>query len=410
MNDVRPLAAQSHGWFGEGLGCAANETEDVAIALRASAARGAPCALIDDQQRGEAILFTEPSRIFTTHAPQRLPALLSEMRRAMADGATLVGLLSYRAGEVFDAMAARSSSLPPGATSAPLLWFATFAQQHAFATRRGGDSIALAPLRPAIGRARYEDMVRQALKHIRGGDLYQVNLTFPATIDIDDPIAFYGCVRERARAPFGAFIQTGDRHILSFSPELFFHMRHGQIEARPMKGTARRGCNATADRKNARQLSTSSKDRAENLMIVDLLRNDMSRVCVPGSVKVPRLFDLEPYPGVWQMTSTIAGRLRAGIDSLAVLEAMFPCGSITGAPKIMATRVIAELEGFDRGVYTGSIGMMSAERAAFNVAIRTADHSGGKGRIDLGAGIVADSRPRAEWMECLAKARFLLPR
>lgn len=210
-----------------------------------------------------------------------------------------------------------------------------------------------------------------------------------------------------ARAPYGAYIDMGGRQIHSFSPELFFRMEGRRIETRPMKGTRKRESGSSADLDIARSLFNSAKDRAENLMIVDLMRNDLSKICEAGSVRVPRLFALEPYPSVWQMTSTVSGRLNESLDTFDVFQALFPCGSITGAPKLMATHLIAALERFDRGLYTGAIGTMGGGNATFNVAIRTLDQVGTQGRMDVGAGIVADSRPRAEWLECLAKAAFL---
>jgi para-aminobenzoate synthetase/4-amino-4-deoxychorismate lyase len=198
---------------------------------------------------------------------------------------------------------------------------------------------------------------------------------------------------------------------LSFSPELFFALEGGRLTTRPMKGTARRAPSPEADRAAAAALAADAKNRAENLMIVDLLRNDLSRVAQPGSVAVDRLFEVETYPTIHQMTSTVSARLREEADAVDVIEALFPCGSVTGAPKIRAMEVIAEVERQPRGLYTGSIGAISADgSAAFNVAIRTLVLADGRASLGLGAGIVADSDAESEWAECLSKAAFLTQR
>ncbi|MGN7931779.1 aminodeoxychorismate synthase component I [Sphingopyxis sp. 22461] len=408
------ISARPRGWFGEPEGADNAESGTpgamrgrLADILSHASATESPFALLDDQLRGRATLFTRPVRVFTTHDASRFPAILDDMRAALASGSILAGFLSYRAGSLFDAVATGQVLLPSGVTACPLLWFAEFERQQDVFTDPADLSLRPTRFEPAIARTNYEAMVGAALEHIRRGDAYQVNLTFPATVAIGDPIAFYCAVRERSRAPYGAYIDMGARQIHSFSPELFFRMEGRLIETRPMKGTRRRGSGSAADYDNARALFASAKERAENLMIVDLMRNDISKICVPGSVRVPHLFALEPYPSVWQMTSTVSGRLKETSDAFDVLQALFPCGSITGAPKIMATHLIAALEQFDRGLYTGAIGIMGGENATFNVAIRTIDQVGTQGRVDVGAGIVADSRPHDEWLECLAKAAFL---
>ncbi len=208
----------------------------------------------------------------------------------------------------------------------------------------------------------------------------------------------------------GALIRHDGRHILCFSPERFFDLANGLVETLPMKGTAPRHPDPATDAALAAQLLADPKQRAENLMIVDLLRNDLSRICEPGSVKVPSLFTVESYPTVHQMTSRVTGRLNPGMDAIDALAALFPCGSVTGAPKIRAMQVIAEIEARERGIYTGSIGSIDPDgNARFNVAIRTIslEKDADTAVMGIGSGIVADSVPAAEWMECLDKARFL---
>jgi para-aminobenzoate synthetase/4-amino-4-deoxychorismate lyase len=224
------------------------------------------------------------------------------------------------------------------------------------------------------------------------------------------PLALYAAIRARALAGHGALLFTGAHWLLSFSPELFFTLDEGRLTARPMKGTAVRRPGRTADEAAILALREDPKQRAENLMIVDLLRNDLSRVSKPGSVRVPRLFEIETYPTVHQMTSTIIAALEDGLGPVDVIEAIFPCGSITGAPKIRAMEIIADLEPGPRGVYTGAIGRLApGGQASFNVAIRTliVKAGGSKAAIGLGSGIVADSVAADEWRECLAKGKFV---
>ena len=273
----------------------------------------------------------------------------------------------------------------------------------------------LSALRPGISRADYAKSFAAVQEFIAAGDIYQANLTFPLSADYTgDPLALYAALRPRAAAGYGGVIWTGEQHYLSFSPELFFALKDRRVTTKPMKGTAERRTDPAADAIEVETLRTDPKQRAENLMIVDLLRNDLSRVCEAGSVAVPELFHVESYPTVHQMTSTVTGLLPEGSDAVDVIKAMFPCGSITGAPKIRAMQIIGEVETAPRGIYCGSIGRIDANGdAAFNVAIRTftlceAIKHGSLGQITLGlgSGIVADSGEAAEWAECLAKGDF----
>jgi para-aminobenzoate synthetase / 4-amino-4-deoxychorismate lyase len=271
------------------------------------------------------------------------------------------------------------------------------------ATARIGDR------RLAIDREAYEGAIRRVKDHIREGDVYQVNLTTSLAFDYDgDAFALYQHLRARQRVAYSAFIPRPDGAILSFSPELFFSINGREITARPMKGTARRGGSAEDDARLGQWLLADEKNRAENLMIVDLLRNDLSRICEIGSVQVPALFSLETYETLYQMTSTVTGRLVSNVSLPALFQALFPCGSITGAPKISAMQRIEAIEPEPRGVYCGAIGYASPQgKTAFNVAIRTLELRGGHGQMGIGSGIVWDSDPRAEYEECLLKGAFL---
>lgn len=402
---------QPGGWFGQSdafTDHALLPDVDPAELLRRHSHSHEAFVLLDDQSRGRCALFSRPRRLFIADTLIELPAMLEKVGAALSAGAELVGYLAYAAGAAFDILGPAPGRYPAFAGAPHLLWFAEFERREDFTlcSARAAHR-ASCRAQPAISRVQYEEMVRAALHRIRQGDIYQVNLTFPAALSIRSADELYCATRQGARAPFGAFINDRSRQILSFSPELLFSVEDGTVRCRPMKGTRPRGASASIDQKMRHALSESAKDRAENLMIVDLLRNDLSRVCRAGSVAAPRLFDIEAYPTVWQMTSGVSGRLRPGLNTLDVLKALFPCGSITGAPKIMASRVIADLEIFDRGIYTGAIGILREHDAVLNVAIRTIETSSGVGRLDLGAGIVADSDPGDEWRECLVKSRFL---
>lgn len=268
---------------------------------------------------------------------------------------------------------------------------------------------ALADLQPGWNAREHAERVARIKAYIEAGDCYQINLTFPfsATL-VGDAVALYARLRAAQPVDCGALILPGDGSaILSFSPELFLSRQAGRVTARPMKGTAPRGGTPADDELQAARLGASVKDRAENLMIVDLLRNDLGRIADVGSVAVPRLFDVEAYPSLYQLTSTITARSGAGLASL--LNALFPCGSITGAPKRRAMEIIQELETAPRQLYTGAIGCWEkGGDFRFNVAIRTLSvQPDGRCDYGVGSGIVWDSEAGAEWQECLLKTRFL---
>ncbi|HEY0313143.1 MAG TPA: aminodeoxychorismate synthase component I [Allosphingosinicella sp.] len=345
------------------------------------------------------MLYREPVEIVQAWRPEEVRPALERLRAA---GTEAAGFLAYEAGHALEP----AVSALDGATETPLLWFGLF---------EGGEAVDLETLpqpdgawasrpRPLVAPDDYLRAVETVQEHILEGDVYQANLTFEAEVaTAGHPIALYAALRRRARAGWGGIVFTGTRWLLSFSPELFFTLESGRITARPMKGTAPAGSDPEG-------LRSDPKQRAENLMIVDLLRNDLSRVAARGSVAVPRLFEVEEYPTVQQMTSTVTAQLRDGLGPVDLLQAIFPCGSITGAPKIRAQQILNGLERRARGVYTGSIGRIAPDGdAAFNVAIRTLVLRDGetRARLGLGSGIVADSRPADEWRECLAKGAFV---
>jgi len=371
-----------------------------------------PFVLLDDARThgaSPARLYTNPVEVLTAHDADALSALLVSLRQAQQDGLHAAGFFGYAAG----------AHLLPGLTPAPsglLGWFGLF---NNFSTIDTDVVTSLLPdpvgtwlseLRPGISRDDYSRAFATVQEYIRAGDIYQANLTFPLTADYaGDPLALYAALRARARAGYGGVIWTGQTHYLSFSPELFFALKDRRITTKPMKGTAQRSADPVADAQAAAHLRMDPKQRAENLMIVDLLRNDVSRVCTAGSVKVPELFHVESYPTVHQMTSTVTGVLAEGHDAIDVIKALFPCGSITGAPKIRAMQVVEEVEAASRGIYCGSIGRIDDNGdAAFNVAIRTFTvcEKTKSLSLGLGSGVVADSIEADEWAECLAKGDF----
>ncbi len=370
-----------------------------------------PFVLLDDARAdgAPARLYRHPVEILSTQDPAEVTGLIDRL----GQGGDWAGFLSYEAGLALEPKLVAKARQP----GVPLLWFGRF---------DGFESIAAAevaarlpdpagswagPPRPHLARPAYDDALARVQAYIEAGDIYQANLTIRADVPLaGHPLALYAGLRERAQAGFGGVIWTGQEWLLSLSPELFFALQGGKVTTKPMKGTATRGGDVAEDAALAHRLAHDPKQRAENLMIVDLLRNDLSRVAVPGSVSVPDLFTVESYPTVHQMISTITARLAPGENVASVLRAIYPCGSITGAPKIRAMEIIDEVEPAPRGIYTGSIGRIDHHGdAAFNVAIRTLHIQAGASTatLGLGGGIVADSRVAEEWAECLAKGRFV---
>jgi para-aminobenzoate synthetase/4-amino-4-deoxychorismate lyase len=268
----------------------------------------------------------------------------------------------------------------------------------------------LAEVRPAYGLGEHAAKVERVLELIRAGDIYQANLTFPIDFRYDGaPLALYAALRARQPVAHGGVVATGEHWILSVSPELFVSEAGGVMTTRPMKGTCARGGDPAADAAAVRALVADPKQRAENLMIVDLLRNDLSRISTPGSVQTPALFTVETYPTLHTLTSTVQSRPLPGVGFAEKMAALFPCGSVVGAPKIRANEIIAELEARPRGVYTGAIGWLAPDGdLKLNVAIRTAViDADGRGVYGVGGGIVADSDPAGEYQEALLKGRVL---
>jgi para-aminobenzoate synthetase / 4-amino-4-deoxychorismate lyase len=371
-----------------------------------------PWARFDDLVAGRAMVFPPPHRVLAAARPDEVVPVLAEVERATAAGDWAFGHLSYEAAPGLD------PSLPaadPDPGDPPLVWFGLSGPpaETAPVTARGPyqTSARWVPDWTEDQHARAVSAVRE---HIAAGETYQCNLTdrLRAVVD-DDPMALYERLALSQRGSYNAFLDEG-RHVLaSASPELFFDWTGDRLRTRPMKGTAPRGRTTAEDVDQTRRLLASPKERAENLMIVDLLRNDLAKVAVIGSVDVPELFTLERYPTVWQLTSEIVARSRSDCGLVDVFRALFPCGSVTGAPKQRSMEVIQALEGGPRGVYCGAIGMVAPPtapfRARFNVAIRTVvvDRVRGTAVYGAGGGITWSSEAAAEHAELLTKAAVL---
>ncbi|MGH6694052.1 aminodeoxychorismate synthase component I [Sphingopyxis sp.] len=382
-----------------------------------------PFVLLDDARAegaAAARLFVDPVEVLTVHSAAEVPALLSALEAAQARGLHAAGYLTYEAGKAL--APAWRGAVDAETGDAPLGWFGLFHTVRRIDADKVADllpdpaSAWIGKVAPRVARADYLAAVEAVLALIRAGDIYQANFTFRADVPVlGNPLAVHARLRRTARAGYGGVIWTGEQAIVSHSPELFFALREGQVMARPMKGTAARLADPAADAAAARDLADDPKQRAENLMIVDLIRNDLSRVAVPGSVAVPDLFRVESFPTIHQLVSDVSARLPEGAGAVDVLRAAFPCGSITGAPKVRAMEIIDELEAGARGLYTGSIGFIEpGGDAAFNVAIRTLvlpqsalQDGPACATLGLGSGIVADSEPAEEWRECLAKGEFV---
>jgi len=368
--------------------------------------------LFDDAREGAAPprLYAQPSAVIVARDFGEVVPALERIRQGLTAGKHAAGYLAYEAGHAFDPKLGASARQGDG----PLVCFGLFdgyATPDVAAMLPSRDGAYVGVPKPRITEAAYEHAALRVREHLFAGDFYQANLTFGCDVAVaGDPLALYARLRQSALAGWGGVLVHGEGAIVSLSPEQFFNIRDGTIEARPMKGTAPRRADPVVDKAEAEALAADEKQRAENLMIVDLMRNDLARVSVPGSVEVPELFMVETYPTVHQMVSRITATLRKGVDAVDVLQTIFPCGSVTGAPKIAAIEALGRLEPEPRGAYTGSMGWIEpGGDAAFNVLIRTLESRRGatKARLGLGSGLVVDSVPSNEWAECLLKGNFV---
>ncbi len=369
-----------------------------------------PFALLDTPGGG-ALLFFDLQKTLTVTADSFV-ACCGEVELAIAAGRHVVAALDYELGHVFEPAA---GDVPSGA----LGYFWLFAAREELTPAAVAEHLrqlagdpprpaTIADFRPQLDAASHAEALARIRDYIAAGDCYQVNFTFPFSGRCQgDALALYARLRMAQPVAHGGLVMTAETCLLSFSPELFVERTDGRLRARPMKGTAPRAADAADDAAIRAGLAASEKDRAENVMIVDLIRNDLGRIARPGSVRVESMCTVETYPSVHQMTSTVVAECDA--DLATVLQALFPCGSITGAPKVRAMQIVRELERTPRGAYTGAIGWIGGGgNFHFNVAIRTLTLDGaGNVRCGVGSGIVWDSEAAAEYAECLLKARFV---
>jgi para-aminobenzoate synthetase/4-amino-4-deoxychorismate lyase len=357
--------------------------------------------------------FTEPHRVISCFQSDEVIDALTEIEREVTAGKYAAGYISFEAGCAFEGTTQfRSENLP-------LLWFGIYSKaevvEKASATSRKKPdplpTVTLSNIGFSMTKDRYEAAVLKIKEYIAQGDTYQVNLTMKAAFDLQgSPLDFYEMLSYQQHVRYAAYLNLGRHVILSLSPELFFRAQGNHILLRPMKGTIRRGRTRGEDAILSEQLRRSVKDQSENLMIVDMLRNDIGRIAEPGSVEVSSLYEIEQYDTLFQMTSTIEAERKAGISLAEVFRALFPPGSVVGAPKIRTLEIIRELEGEPRDVYTGAIGFIGPDnQMIFNVGIRTVviDRETHRGCMGIGSGIVNDSLPEREYEECLLKGRFL---
>ncbi|HLF59951.1 MAG TPA: aminodeoxychorismate synthase component I [Acidimicrobiia bacterium] len=360
-------------------------------------------ALVGDRWRVGSRDFADPVRVIAAETLAGVLPAMEEAEQASQAGSWVVGYVSYQAAPAFDAplRVASRRKVP----DLPLVWFGVF--DGSDAPRPSPGRFELGGWTAGLTEAEHASRVKAIREAIAAGDTYQVNLTFPMWAEFEgDPGALFGAMVRSQPQGYGAHIDLADRHILSVSPELFFSRDGRLVTARPMKGTAPRGRSLVEDLEQRDRLVSSEKERAGNVMIVDMLRNDLGRVAEIGSVEVAAMFEVERHPTVWQMTSSITTRLPEVVGLAELFTGVFPSGSVTGAPKVSTMRIIAALEPDARGVYCGAIGYLEpgGQRAEFSVAIRTGVVDEGRFTYHVGGGITYDSLAGAEYDECYWKA------
>jgi para-aminobenzoate synthetase/4-amino-4-deoxychorismate lyase len=376
-------------------------------------------------------LFLDPSEVLAPRTVSEARKCLERIEAATSEGYLAAGFMTYECGMCFEPSAALRTPQPDD----PLAWFGIYQRCYTWDHAQGrfldaeppglsalqaeaGGAPAIEQVAAGLTEEQYATRIAAIHKRIRAGDVYQLNFTFPLRFDGPESIAaLYAELRRKQPVDYGALIHWDrGRYILSYSPELFFRIEtegeSRRIITRPMKGTVRRGRTTAEDRLLSEWLRNDGKNRSENVMIVDLLRNDLGRLCEFGSVTATDLFAVERHPTLLQMTSTVSGLLRHSVSFSAILRALFPSGSVTGAPKIRAMQLLGELEQEPRGVYTGMIGFFSSRESVANVAIRTVQidtepTAARSAKMGVGSGIVIDSDAAAEFRECLLKSQFL---
>ncbi len=401
------------------------EAEWAKAAHMGQAAPSQTFVLLDDARdsgAADALYYEAPKEVFVAHRASDVADVLAKADAARTSGeGELAGYIAYEAGLSLESKLAPLADARSGAAG-PLVWLGLFdtptriaaADVPAWLAQRADGDAHIGPLSSQLSPGGYKAAFDTLQEAIRAGDIYQANLTYPLSGSYQgDETALYAALRKSASAGYGGMVFDGTHWLLSFSPELFAALDGRTAKAKPMKGTRPRGSDPESDAALAEELAGSVKDRAENLMIVDLMRNDLSRVAVPGSVRVDAPFAIESYPTVHQMVSSVRAELAQGKGAMDLVRAIFPCGSITGAPKIRAMELIGEIERDARGPYCGAIGRIGSDgTAAFNVAIRTLrltpiENGQGTAVLGVGSAIVADSEAYEERRECEVKAGFV---
>lgn len=394
--------------------------------VRGLVAESAGAVLLETSRRGAAearsYVFLDPVRVSAVHALGEVPALFEAIEAARLEGLYAAGFLGYECGYHFEPSALAVGEQVSG-DALPMAWFGFYRDPLIFNHGTGLFNrevrlpqmweertleLGAEPELEITGSA-YAEQVERVKRLIEAGDTYQANLTTRVRIAVPEDVpAMFAHMMRAQPVEFGAFLNLGTSQILSASPELFFCRDGDEILMRPMKGTTGRGLTTAEDEERALWLAADEKNRSENVMIVDLLRNDLGRVCRMGGVRAEEMFTVERYPTVLQMVSTVRGVLRPGVDLYDLFRAVFPSGSIVGAPKIRAMQILRSIKRRDRGVYTGSIGFIApGAQATFSVAIRTMVVEGGRAEMGVGSGVVYDSDAETEYEECRSKAGFL---
>lgn len=360
----------------------------------------------DKQGDSRPLYFANPKKVITAHSIDDVLPQFQKVQEAIEQGNYAAGYVSYEAAPAFE----QSFKVKDGAKM-PLLWFGIFDKPEEEIPEKMTGAFNLAEWQSETDSNAYRSGFQRIKSEIKKGNTYQVNYSMRLQSQFEgDDFAFFERLKRAQRSNYSAYLNVGSHRILSASPELFFRWEDGQLITRPMKGTVKRGTTLKMDQLNADWLAASEKNQAENYMIVDLLRNDLGMIAEPGSVKVQQLKAIEKYPTVWQMTSTITADTNPGTTIIDIFKALFPCGSITGAPKIKTMEIIADIENSPREVYCGAIGFITPEsEAVFNVPIRTVviEKETGKAEYGVGGGITWDSELSEEYDEAFLKAKLL---
>lgn len=348
-------------------------------------------------------VFDHPTRVIACYEPQKLVTAFDEVEKALRQGLTVAGFLSFEAGYAFEPKFSFKQM-----SDFPLVYFGCYEQpaENSEFSKTSKESIQITGLRINMTREEYDANINRIRDYIAAGDVYQITYCLKMHFGFQgDPYLLYQALLREQPVPYAAYIETDGRTILSLSPEMFLRKKDTYITTKPMKGTWPRGKNFLSDLKARCIFGKDEKNRAENIMIVDLLRNDLGKI--GKGIHAPKIYEVTPYKTLFQMTSTVVGQIDADIKVYDLFKAIFPSGSVTGAPKIRAMEIIRDIEKENRKIYTGAIGYIQPNKDMFfNIPIRTFLLEKGRGELGIGGGIVWDSTSEGEWAEGMLKARF----